>query len=409
MTEDFAEFSTEELNIPSLTAKRVKQSDGGVRVMIAVTPVKWDKELKRPRVTSSKNVGVVANNQEFGPIVFKEEFLQQYPQLRTVTVLRKESRQYVYIKTPLETDTIGYHKIGRRRYHPQTVAGTSTLELERYLRPDMLPRYHGQQERLARCQIGLIGVGGMGGLCALLLGTAGVGQLRLADGDEVALHNLHRQLLFANADLGQPKATCAARTIERHVASVVQVKPLVGMIGPDNFAAWSDGLDLVIDASDNAQSRLVVSKLCLEHGLPLLSAAVSGYQALLALFDYANPDFLARYGCYRCLTSGIPIDTKVGITGPIASCASALAAHVVLEWLLGNKDLGGTLLSLNLSDFRLTRLRLSPDPACPDHNLGAGASEHSPGAGSSEYSTGTSASEHSPGTCASERSPGTCS
>lgn len=367
MAVDVKEFGTEELNIPSLTAKRVKQADGSVRVMIAVTPVKWDKELKRPYVTSSKNVGVVANNKEFGPIVFRDEFLQQYPQLRAVTVLRKESRQYVYLKTPLKPETVGYHKSGRKRYNPQANAGKNKIELERYVRPDMLPRYHGQQAKLAACKVGLIGVGGMGGLCALLLGTAGVGELRLADGDEVALHNLHRQLLFVNSDLGQPKAMCAARTIEGHVDPMVQVKPLVGMIGPDNFKEWAQSLDLVIDASDNAPSRLTVSQLCLEHGVPLLSAAVSGYQALLALFDYADSDFVTTYGCYRCLTGGVVVDTKVGITGPIASCASSLAAHMVLEWLLGNKELVGALLSFNLADFRLTKLRLSPDPSCPDH------------------------------------------
>lgn len=371
MAVDFEEFSTEELNIPSLTAKRVKQADGSVRVMIAVTPVKWDKELKRPRVISSKNVGVVADNKEFGPIVFREEFLQHYPQLRAVTVLRKESHQYVYLKTPLQPETVGYHKSGRKRYNPQAATGKNEIELERYVRPDMLPRYQGQQNKLAACKVGLIGVGGMGGLCALLLGTAGVGKLRLADGDEVALHNLHRQLLFVNADVGQPKATCAANELARHVDPIVQVKPLVGMIGSDNFASWAQGLDLVIDASDNALSRLTVSRLCLEQGVPLLSAAVSGYQALIALFDYADPDFVSSYGCYRCLTGGIAVDTKVGITGPIAACASSLAAHVVLEWLLGQKELVGTLLSLNLADFRLTKLRLSPDPSCPDHKSGS--------------------------------------
>ena len=129
MTVDFEEFGTEALNIPSLTAKRVKQADGSVRVMIAVTPVKWDKELKRPYVTSSKNVGVVANNKEFGPIVFRDEFLKQYPQLRKVTVLRKESRKYVYIKTPFkpDADTVGYHKTGRKRYSPPTSEGKAKL------------------------------------------------------------------------------------------------------------------------------------------------------------------------------------------------------------------------------------------------------------------------------------------
>ena len=129
MAVDFEEFGTEELGIPSLTARRIKQPDGSLRVMIAVAPVKWDKELKRPRVTSSKNVGVVANNKEFGPIVFRDAFLKQYPQLRKVTVLRKESHKYVYIKTPfkLDADTVGYHKVGRKRYSPPPSEGQVKL------------------------------------------------------------------------------------------------------------------------------------------------------------------------------------------------------------------------------------------------------------------------------------------
>ena len=245
------------------------------------------------------------------------------------------------------------------------------MELERYLRPNLLPRYQGQQERLLRAKVGLIGVGGMGGLCALLLGTAGAGQLRLADGDEVALHNLHRQLLFTNEDVGSAKALCATSAVRAHVDPEVTVVPYLGLIGPENFASWAQGLDVVIDASDDAQSRLTVSELCLEAHVPLMSAAVSSYQALFALFDYADPDFVARHGCYRCLTGGVAIDTKVGITGPSAACASALCAHQVLEWLLGSRELVGSVLSLDLSRYTLTRLELCADPHCPVCRAGA--------------------------------------
>ena len=125
----FEELGTEELNIPSLSARRTKLADGSLRVLILVCKSKWNKELKQPRVISSQNVGVVADNKEFGPIVFKEAFLQQYPQLRDVTVLRKESHKYVYIKTPLKLDahTVGYHKVGRQRYEPPTAEGKTKL------------------------------------------------------------------------------------------------------------------------------------------------------------------------------------------------------------------------------------------------------------------------------------------
>lgn len=238
------------------------------------------------------------------------------------------------------------------------------MELERYLRPDMLPRYHDKQAMLASRKVGLIGVGGMGGLCALLLGTAGIGELRLADGDTVALHNLHRQILFTNEDLAKSKAEQAALAVSSRIDPALKVTAFGDMVGPDNFVTWSEGLDVVIDASDNAQSRLIISELCLKAKIPLMSAAVSGYSALFALFDYSSEAFVKEHGCYRCLTGGAKINTKVGITGPIAACASALCAHQVLEWLLGNTELIGSVLRLDLASYRMQRLRLSADPHC---------------------------------------------
>lgn len=128
MENGFEEFSTVELGIPSLSVKRTKLPNGGFRAIVTVTKAVWDKEKKRPATGPSRNVGVVANDQEFGPIVFKESFLNEFPQLRKVTVLRKEGRKYVYIKTPLTVDdkTIGYHQRGRKRYEPPKDAASTT-------------------------------------------------------------------------------------------------------------------------------------------------------------------------------------------------------------------------------------------------------------------------------------------
>ena len=122
------EFSTVELGIPSLSVKRAKLPNGGFRASVTVTKAVWDKEKKRPATGPSRNVGVVANDQEYGPIIFKESFLNEFPQLRQVTVLRKEGRKYVYIKTPLkvEAEMVGYHKRGRKRYEPPTQSGDKT-------------------------------------------------------------------------------------------------------------------------------------------------------------------------------------------------------------------------------------------------------------------------------------------
>lgn len=236
---------------------------------------------------------------------------------------------------------------------------------ERYLRQQMLELYAGRQEELASKKVGFIGVGGAGGLSSLLIALAGVGQIRIADYDDLAVHNLHRQILFKESDLGHSKVEAARREIlERN--SQCDVVAFKEKIDESNFKAFADGLDLLLDVSDNAQSRLTISRLALHHGLDLISGAVSAYTALIATFAYHDPGFVATSGCYRCLTSGAAINTRVGITGPIAESCAAMTAHVALEYLLGNKEHRGKLIRIDLRHMTMNKMNLCADPECPD-------------------------------------------
>lgn len=247
-------------------------------------------------------------------------------------------------------------------------AGTAPLENsdeQRYVRQEMLAGYEQSVEILSTKKVGLIGVGGLGGLCSLLLSNAGVGCLRLADGDSVAWHNLHRQLLFTEQDsaTGELKVMGACRELERRNHHT-KIEAFKTKITAENFADFADGLDLILDVSDDAKSREVLAQQALEHGKDLLSGAVSAYTALLAVFRFSCPNFVRQYGCYHCLTHGADINTKVGITGPIAASASSLVAHVALEYLLGHEPLTGQLLRYDFRRLNLQHLRLTPDPDC---------------------------------------------
>lgn len=244
-----------------------------------------------------------------------------------------------------------------------TADKTPSGETERYLRQEMLERYAGQSERLHKLRLGIIGAGGLGGLCALLLSNAGVGFLRIADADTIAVHNLHRQLLFTTQQVGLSKAQCAQQAILDRSAGAVESFPY--KVTADNFEEFAAGVDLILDLTDDARSRLEISRLCLERRLNLFSAAVSGYTALLAMFEYADPLFVQQHGCYQCLTQGANINTKVGITGPQAATAASLAAHVVLEFLAGNRQLAGKLLRLDLNTCSMFKLVLHRDTDCP--------------------------------------------
>lgn len=233
----------------------------------------------------------------------------------------------------------------------------------RYVRQEMLPNYAKATQHFKSLRLGVIGVGGLGGLCSLLLANAGIGFLRLADADTVALHNLHRQLLFKTSDIGSLKAECATLAIaQRSEASLECFAKKVEASTFDEFAA---GLDLILDLSDDWASRLEISKLCLQHKLDLFSGAVSGYTALFTLFLYHDPKFVTEYGCYQCLTQGALINTKVGITGPQAACAASLAAHLVLEYFTGKRNCVGKLIRLDLDNLALQKLTLHRDESCP--------------------------------------------
>lgn len=118
------EFGLDQLGIPCLAAKRHKLPSGKTRCYITETKTEWDPDNKRPRPAYSKSVGVVENNAEFGRIIFKDEFLERYPQVRDVTVIRKQGHQYVYVKKPFaQADAVGYHQPGVKRYSPPIPTG----------------------------------------------------------------------------------------------------------------------------------------------------------------------------------------------------------------------------------------------------------------------------------------------
>lgn len=220
----------------------------------------------------------------------------------------------------------------------------------------------GKIEALHKLKLGVIGVGGLGGLCSLLLSNAGVGFLRIADDDTVSLHNLHRQLLFTIEQVGLSKVLSAAEQIK--MRSGCEVEAFAQRVDKLSFNNFAQGLDLILDLSDDAESRLEISKLCLENKINLFSGAVSGYTALMALFAYADPAFVESSGCYQCMTAGAKINTKVGITGPQAATAASLVAHLVLEFLVGNRSFSGKLVRLDLKTLLIQKLILSRDENC---------------------------------------------
>ena len=209
----------------------------------------------------------------------------------------------------------------------------SEKELERYARHIVLPQVGGVgQRKLKAASVAVIGAGGIGSAVIPALAGAGIGRLTIVDDDVVELANLHRQPLFGEADVGQPKAELAAafvRNLNQHVVA----KPVQERVDSDNAPHLLAGHDLVIDGSDNFATRLAVSDACVALGMPLLSAAAVQFQGQVGLFR-GKP-------CYRCFV-GDAFDAddcdncaELGVLGALTATVGSFAALLAVNSTVG--------------------------------------------------------------------------
>ena len=242
----------------------------------------------------------------------------------------------------------------------------------RYGRQLLLPEF-GElgQQRLQGARVLIVGLGGLGSPVALYLAAAGVGQLWLSDGDVLELSNLQRQILYSTADCGKAKGELAARQL-RQLNPQIAIQA-VAAVAEENWSTLlqPDGLpvDLVLDCSDNMATRQLVNRACVALAIPLLSAAVSGWQGSLALFDFRRQS-ARRHGCYHCLypTAQEPSLScaTAGVLGPAVGVIGSLQALEALKFLAGIETPAlGRLSLFNALQGSWRHLQLRADPLCP--------------------------------------------
>src|SRR3569832_2391569 len=159
----------------------------------------------------------------------------------------------------------------------------SDREVERYARHLVLREIGGPgQQRLKAARVLLVGAGGIGAPAALYLAAAGVGALGILDDDTVALSNLQRQVLYAEADIGRPKVEAAAERLGE-LNSDITVVPVAQRLTPQNARSLIEGWDLVIDGSDSFETRAAVGEACVAERVPLVAAAIGRWEAQIAV------------------------------------------------------------------------------------------------------------------------------
>lgn len=199
----------------------------------------------------------------------------------------------------------------------------------------------------------VVGAGGIGAPVIRILRESGVKAITVADPDVVALENLHRQILFTEADLGRRKADV--------VAERCAVEALAVRVTAENGPALVAGRACVVDGTDSFADKYLLNDLCLDAGVPLVHAGAAGFRGQVLLVRPGGP-------CLRCLLP-VPPDARTdecrttGIFGPAAGTVAALAAATVLRALAGGA-VPSPLLLADLGTGRISRARLDPLEDC---------------------------------------------
>jgi len=236
-----------------------------------------------------------------------------------------------------------------------------THPLERYSR-QVLYRGIGEagQRRLLASQVALVGCGALGTQQASLLVRAGVGRLRIIDRDYVEESNLQRQTLFDEQDAAQclPKAVAAQTHLQRANSSV-EVQGMVDDLTPQNARELLGGAEVILDGTDNFETRYLLNDFCVQNGVPwIYGAAVGSYGVTLTIVPGQGP-------CLACLFPEPPAglqatcDTE-GILGAAASAVASLQVAEALKLLVGAPP-GRKLVSLDVWENRFQ----SVDPGPP--------------------------------------------
>lgn len=200
----------------------------------------------------------------------------------------------------------------------------------RYSRQTAVPQVGDDgQAKLSAARVLVVGVGGLGCPALLYLAGAGVGTLRMVDADRVSLSNLHRQTLFAEADIGRRKVEAAADRLRALNPSLIY-EPQAVALTDARADALVAGCDVVLDAADSYLVSCALSDACGRAGVPLVSASILGMDGSIGTFCHRAPGYRAVFPDFPAPASC----ASAGVLGPAVGMFGAWMAQLALHLLI---------------------------------------------------------------------------
>jgi len=239
-------------------------------------------------------------------------------------------------------------------------------QLLRYSRHILLPEIeYAGQEKLLNSHCLIIGAGGLGSPASIYLASSGIGKITICDFDDVDISNLQRQILHSDQSIGTNKALSASKFLNK-VNSEIIITPIEKKLNIDEMTDIAKDVDVIIDCSDNFETRYALNKIAFHLNKPLVSGAAIKFDGQISVFDFRN----ATSPCYECLFPDSKTETELRcadhgvfspLVGMIGSTQAAEAIKIILN--IGN-SLMGRLLLLNSKDMTWKTIKIVKDKSC---------------------------------------------
>jgi adenylyltransferase/sulfurtransferase len=246
------------------------------------------------------------------------------------------------------------------------VDSLSNEEVQRYVRHITLPGVGREgQLNLKKARVLIIGTGGLGSPISLYLAAAGIGTLGLVDFDVVESSNLQRQIVHGNSTLGLPKVESARRRLQ-DLNSHIQINTYDTAFNTDNALELVGAYDLVIDGTDNFETRYLVNDACVQLGKPLVYGAIYRFDGQISVLNYKGGP------CYRCLFPQAPPAELApncsagGVIGVLPGVVGMIQATEAIKLLIGiGEPLSGRLMRFDALAMKFSEIRFKRRADCP--------------------------------------------
>jgi len=227
----------------------------------------------------------------------------------------------------------------------------------RYNRQTILPEIGDSgQEKLKKAKVLVIGAGGLG--CPILqyIATAGVGTIGIVDFDKIEMHNLHRQILYTEDQVGLSKVTTAKATIEK-LNPLITILAFEEKLTAENAVRVIQDFDVIVDGSDNFATRYLVNDSCVALGKTLVYGSILGFEGQLAVFNHNGSKNLRDLFPEPPNPDDVPNCSFNGVLGTLPGMIGTMMAHETLKVIMDLPTLKNELVLFSTLNWGYTKLK----------------------------------------------------